>query len=284
MTLTKGGLLIELSSDDVYFVSKQMEKWCRAIYGNLPMPVLPAPIPPRAPSPPPPPTPVMEPARPPVSTVDLPFAPMPEAPALEVEQPPAALIVDEPLSPSPEPAQMPAAVVSPVAPPPVAVPGPPSDIEDDFEAVMDSLMEDLGRTGAAVAEVVEEPQPSLPPVVKAVPATAPPPPAQAPAASPAPMEINSLSDLVRRAQATTPEEFLMLASYFLTFFEAEERFSLKRINSMMVRSGITPVNHSVLESTLAKEYLAMVPDLTGMADVTEYTLTSAGQEFTERLL
>ncbi|MBY0405139.1 MAG: hypothetical protein K2X66_14660, partial [Cyanobacteria bacterium] len=58
--------------------------------------------------------------------------------------------------------------------------------------------------------------------------------------------------------------------------EALEQFSLKQINSLLIKSNLTPVNHSVVENALAKGFIEMVPDLTGMAEVTEYILTVDG--------
>lgn len=133
--------------------------------------------------------------------------------------------------------------------------------KDDFDNVMDSVMRDL---------------------------EAPPPEPRKPALTPAPIDegppreptdltlISSLSDLCEQAHAGSSEDYLLLGSYYLNQMEYQETFSLKRINSNLVKSGLTPVNHSVLEAVLTKGYLAMVPDMTGTAEVSEYMITPLG--------
>lgn len=96
--------------------------------------------------------------------------------------------------------------------------------------------------------------------------------------------INSLAELCEQSRASSPEDFLILSSFFLTEIDGLDKFSLKKINSTLVQSGYTPVNHSVLEGAMTNQLIAMVPDTTGMADVSEYALTDAGQEKAEVLL
>jgi hypothetical protein len=92
-----------------------------------------------------------------------------------------------------------------------------------------------------------------------------------------PVKTKTLSDLCAEAKPSNPEAYLLLASYYLTFFEQTTAFSLKRINTLMAASGLMPLNHSVLEQALAKDYLVMVPDLTGDSNSIEYELTESGQ-------
>ncbi|MEB3245134.1 MAG: hypothetical protein VKJ06_04015 [Vampirovibrionales bacterium] len=96
--------------------------------------------------------------------------------------------------------------------------------------------------------------------------------------------IDSLMDLVEQAKPQTMEESLMLTTYYLTFFDAMSVFNLKHINNLLVKSGYGPVNHSAIETAIDRGYLAVVPDLNGTAEMTEYTLSDAGKTFTERLL
>jgi hypothetical protein len=96
--------------------------------------------------------------------------------------------------------------------------------------------------------------------------------------------VTSLADLCDRSNAGSSEDYLLLSAYYLTRVERQETFSLKKINSVLVKSGLTPINHSVLESVLASGYLAMVPDLTGTAEVSEYSITRDGREAAIQLL
>lgn len=335
MSLKKDGLFINLSSDDVYFVSKQMDKWFRILLDDSYVPVSlpkPASVPPSLPVAPastpvvsgpavseitpeiPPPVPVVVPTAPvapvPVAA-ESPASPASEpAPAVIVPEPPV-LPVSAPLSePSvPEPSvpamaapvqAFPEPVVSvpptvesvpatltaaalPAQPPEVSVPPalsvvPPSATvqlasttpKDDFESVMDTVMRDL-----------EAPPPPLPiaPVIETL-------YEQSPVSATQPMNldlVNSLADLCDQAHPGSSEDYLLLAAYYLSQVEAQACFSLKRINANLVKSGLTPVNHSALEAALSRGYLSMVPDLSGTAEVSEYSLTDEGLAFVNQL-
>ncbi len=373
--INKDGLLIELSSDDVYFISKQMDKWFRILmddsYVPVSMPVAPVQpvlppvqaelpqLPPVAVAPPPvlppPPVPVaqqqndmsqvhlpheMPPVAPPLPTqpqqqvqpqyqvqpVPLPVAPVPSlspqpmAPVENLPQPvqnlpqpqvqpaaqPIPLPVENPMPPAPQPvepvqrtllvpesqvqpqqqamAPLPQAQTVPQQQEPVSVaeapeyflpePEVPEEPKDDFERVMDTLMEDLGEGDS---QALPQPLPKAVPGVE--PLTS-----QGNEGKPEDDSISSLADLCKKGAANTSEDFMLLAAYYLTYFEAVENFSLKKLNSSMVKSGLTPVNHSVLETALSKGLLSMVPDLTGTMDVTEYALSDEGQQYVSHLL
>jgi len=199
------------------------------------------------------------------------------------------------------------AALGPSVPEPPATAVPDDGVKDDFETVMDSLMKDLGD---------EDEDGPLPFGAASRPAGKPLPASRAPVPmpplpkkpvktgmdggyeqvklpvglmdeeeAPAPQgPIDSLSDLCDRARAATSEDYLILTAYFLTYFEGVEKFSLKKVNSMLVKSGLTPVNHSVLESGLSNGHVAMVQDTTGTADVSEYTMTEHGKDYASSLL
>ncbi len=315
INLKKDGLFINLSSDDVYFISKQMDKWFRILLDDSYVPVslpqrpqpaavteaapevaLPAAVVPPAPveeapvAPPPPPVEAVAPAQPepvavqpqpqiqPVVEAPLP-APQPEPQPVAIPDPPPAVaatpVVDlppvmqqpqpqpvlQPVQPEPAVAQV-APAATPVSEPAlVGVSVQPAAPKDDFEAVMDTVMRDLEKPAA----------PERPPATMIAPVE------ELPPREPVDLSlISSLSDLCEQAHAGTSEDYLLLASYYLNQMEYQETFSLKRVNSNLVKSGLTPVNHSVLETVLSKGYLAMVPDMTGTAEVSEYMITSQG--------
>ena len=146
----------------------------------------------------------------------------------------------------------------------------PAAPKDDFESVMDTVMRDL-----------EAPPPPLPsaPVIQSL-------YEDSPVAAPRPMNldlVNSLADLCDQAQPGSSEDYLLLASDYLSQVESQACFSLKRINANLVKSGLTPVNHSALEAVLSKGYLSMVPDLSGTAEVSEYSITDDGLAFVNQL-
>lgn len=268
--IKQGDLVINLASDDVYFISKQMDKWFKVLLDDSYVPIQ---IPPAKPAvaasaPVPPPLPEPE----PVAVIPEPSSPPPiETPPAVPEPvvappPPTPPVVEaEPVigPPLPEPVLPPAAVAQ--AEPPAVAEKLDSAVQDDFEAVMDTLMRDLEKGESA-------PYQATPATLPAVPAL-PPPPSLVDLS-----DVHTLSDLVDRSQASSSEDFLMLTAYYIACIEgSDDKFSLKRINSHLVKSGMTPVNHSVLESATTKNYLSLVPDLTGLADVSEYSLTDAGQ-------
>jgi hypothetical protein len=145
------------------------------------------------------------------------------------------------------------------------------DGQDDFEAVMNSLLRDfeekpvenLRNTPQFSVEADEDTQPAIEPDLSG---------------------ITSLGDLCERSRAANSEDYLLLSAYYLTRLERMDAFSLKKVNSILVKSGLTPVNHSVLETVLTNGFLNMVPDLTGTAEVTEYQISQEGLEAALALL
>ncbi len=221
--------------------------------------------------------------------------------------------IDEPL-PEPEPAEVesePSQQEQVVSGPQADV---DDEAKDDFDAVMDTLMKDLEddeEEDDASAQASNAPSPFRSGAESAEPAQhtmdfSNPSKQTAlidDARSPEPMTVarhtsemdasssmstpqsdsvdltmvDSLSELCERSSANSSDDFLILSAFFLTEVEGVDKFSLKRVNSLLVKSGLTPVNHSVLENGITQGYLVMVPDLTGMADVSEYAMTDAGQ-------
>lgn len=315
--LKKDDLFINLSSDDVYFISKQMDKWFRILmddsYVPVSLPVRPEPPPMAAPAfvtplaNPPIEAPVYvqpEPVPAPVPAAPVLEAQVPLPPVIQTQQPealtPATVVqptvsqyasVDLPISqqpglPAPQPAivaavpqpaaELTAPVITPplpqaVVPPEVQLVAPQTlpepaisldkPIQDDFEAVMDSLMHDLDDAEPVLSAAYEQPVNGNRLVTE-----------------PDFSMVSALSDLCEMSHASNSEDYLLLSAFYLIRFEHQHAFSLKNINSALVKSGLTPINHSILESVLSSGYLAMVPDLTGTAEVTEYILTPEGQQ------
>lgn len=91
------------------------------------------------------------------------------------------------------------------------------------------------------------------------------------------LEVDSLKELFGYAQkATMGEDYLLLSTYFLDRFRGQGAVSLREINAELVRSGMTPINHAILETAVSKSFMALVPDTTGSAFATEYRLTDDG--------
>ncbi|HEY9746065.1 MAG TPA: hypothetical protein V6C99_07595 [Oculatellaceae cyanobacterium] len=257
INLRQGSLYISLSSDDLYFISKQMDKWCRVLMDDSYIPIT---IPDAHPK-------TVAPAATPQPAMAQPQPPISEPVAVQTvlqQQAPEPQPIPQPIAtqPQPGPSMPPAAtVVQPAFTEPASVPQPSTPVaaKPPEDVVIDSLLKEF-----------EDPVPEAP--------------ASAAAGSgPDLAGVTSLPDLCDRARAESSEDFLLLSAFYLSQFEGEERFSLKRINAMLVRSGLTPVNHSVLEAALRAGTLSMVPDLSGMAEVSEYTLTEEGYQAVRRL-
>lgn len=214
-------------------------------------------------------------------------------------------VVSEPAA-APVPAPIPAAVA-------VAHPQPTtidSDVKDDFESVMDTLMKDLEGTedldaqapaadisayqqqayeaqqAAAFQEQLAYQQTQLS-LQQAMPQQ-PMQPVQTiqPPTMPAPdlSTVGSLAELCDLSRANSREDFLLMAGYFVSNYEGAEKFSLKRLNAVLIKSGMNPANHSDLEMAVAKQNFVLMPDMTGTAEASEYTLTDAGKSYCLGLL
>jgi hypothetical protein len=93
--------------------------------------------------------------------------------------------------------------------------------------------------------------------------------------------IESLADVCELVQPETPEACLLAAGYYLMFFEAQEKFSLKQINSQLLQANESSISHSVLAVAIEGEHLSLVPDATGEVDTPEYQLTDQARKLVE---
>lgn len=74
------------------------------------------------------------------------------------------------------------------------------------------------------------------------------------------------------------DNLIITAKYILNV-ENQERFTIKQINAKLVPACGTPVDHAVIENAMSQNLIRLVPDLTGMCDFTEYTLTDEGEHY-----
>jgi hypothetical protein len=197
----------------------------------------------------------------------------------------------------------------------------PSDNDQNFAAVLDSLMEDFSseeEEPAVTEEVVEEtlldePEEEIEAVIQSdseveaeieseepeaiegfevvgIYATETSTPAEEekavteePPASNQPEEITTFNQLLKITKPDTPMDFLLLGAYFLRQQEQKETFSLRQLNHLLSSVSKPNANHTVLELALAKHFITMMPDLTGTATATEYQLSKTGETAALRL-
>ena len=99
------------------------------------------------------------------------------------------------------------------------------------------------------------------------------------------IEVESLKELFSYApKASMGEDYLLLSAYFLDRFRGQPAASLREINAELLRSGLTPINHALIEVAVSKGLMELLPDTTGNAFATEYRLTSEGIEMLQGLL
>ena len=98
-----------------------------------------------------------------------------------------------------------------------------------------------------------------------------------------PEEITTFNQLLKITKPDTPMDFLLLGAYFLRQQEQKETFSLRQLNHLLSSVSKPNANHTVLELALAKHFITMMPDLTGTATATEYQLSKTGETAALRL-
>jgi hypothetical protein len=97
--------------------------------------------------------------------------------------------------------------------------------------------------------------------------------------------IETLLELCELAPNTTSgQDYLILSAYFLSYYKRTDKYALKDLNAQLLRSGLTPVNHSILESAISGNLVKLVPDLTGTAHAAEYCLTPEGFDYAKKLI
>ena len=93
---------------------------------------------------------------------------------------------------------------------------------------------------------------------------------------------DSLSDFEGYLNSYNPQndtDRLIVTAKYILNIENQERFSIKQLNSKLVPSTGKPIDHSMIESALEQNLIRIVPDLTGMSEFTEYTLTEDGEGY-----
>ncbi len=76
-----------------------------------------------------------------------------------------------------------------------------------------------------------------------------------------------------------PLDYLILAAKYLSDNENVLNFSLKQVNSKIVPITKKPIGHKVIDEALKDRLIMVVPDYTNIGEVTEYTLTQAGEGY-----
>lgn len=98
-------------------------------------------------------------------------------------------------------------------------------------------------------------------------------------------EIETLQELFELTpKAVAGEDFLLLSAYFLSHYRSLSAFTLKDVNLELIRSGLTPVNHNVLEQVVEREWFEVLPHSGEAMGMTQYAITSTGLAASEGLM
>ena len=88
---------------------------------------------------------------------------------------------------------------------------------------------------------------------------------------------SSFADYVQSFNPVEQMDYLMITAKYILDIENTERFSIKQLNSKLLPLTGTPVDHNIINQAIEEGLIRIIPDLTGMSDVTEYTLTEQGE-------
>lgn len=85
--------------------------------------------------------------------------------------------------------------------------------------------------------------------------------------------------LARNIDTSDKFKLFMLTVYYLLEAEKYDRFSLKQVNFKLMNNLSEVLDHSILQDTINQGFVELVPDLTGVAEISEYKLTPIGEHF-----
>lgn len=89
--------------------------------------------------------------------------------------------------------------------------------------------------------------------------------------------FKSYEDIIKVKKPITMLDYLLVTSFYLKNFEMMDRYSLKQINAKAVPHAKKPIDHAVIQDAVSRRFIEVVPDYTGMAEVTEYAITQEGE-------
>lgn len=93
------------------------------------------------------------------------------------------------------------------------------------------------------------------------------------------LDLKDLDNLIQLKKPNNMFDYLLIAAYYLKESEYRDRYSLKQINAKVFPYTKKPIDHSIIQKAVARNYVEVVPDYTGMAEVTEYVITEDGENY-----
>lgn len=92
-------------------------------------------------------------------------------------------------------------------------------------------------------------------------------------------EESKLERLINSKNPKNSQDCLLIVGFYMLHFENLIRFSIKQINRKLVPLNKEPITHKVLQEAIDNGFIELIPDFTGLADTTEYSLTQRGEEY-----
>ena len=92
-------------------------------------------------------------------------------------------------------------------------------------------------------------------------------------------EFESLADLIAVKNPQSKLDYLLLTAYYLQTTENLFKYSLKQLNSKLMPFLGYLIDHSIVHNAVAHDFIEVVPDYNGIAEVTEYRLTPLGENY-----
>lgn len=93
------------------------------------------------------------------------------------------------------------------------------------------------------------------------------------------MQYDSLGELIAAKNPQSKLDYLLLTAYFLQTKESLFKYSLKQLNSKAMPFLGSLIDHSIIHNAVAHDFMEVVPDYNGAAEVTEYRLTQVGENY-----
>lgn len=90
---------------------------------------------------------------------------------------------------------------------------------------------------------------------------------------------SELYNLFESKNFKNSQDDLIVTAFYMMHHENIMQFSLKQINSRLIPLKKEPATHKTVEDAVNAGFLEVVPDLTGMGTITEYTLTQSGEDY-----
>ena len=91
--------------------------------------------------------------------------------------------------------------------------------------------------------------------------------------------FDSLGELLAVKNPQSKLDYLLLTAYYLQIKEDLFKYSLKQLNSKAMPFLGSLIDHSIIHNAVAHDFIEVVPDYNGTAEVTEYRLTLVGENY-----